>query len=79
MQVIFRAGTIVGAVGVVAAMSGYENAMYGLAGMTARMMAFVALTAVCVVADNLLEKRKRARRAGTRKAQKTNKHELICH
>lgn len=79
MQVIFRAGTIVGAVGVIGAMGGYENGMYGLYGMVGRMMVFTVLTGVCFIADNLLEKRKRARRAGTRKAQKTNKYELICH
>ena len=77
MQVVFRAGTIVSVIGVIGAMGGYENGMYGWQGMLVRMLAFTVLTGVCVVADNLLEQRKRAKRMAVLKARKSNKYEVI--
>lgn len=73
MQTVLRSGTIVCAVGVIAAMGGYEQGMYGLAGMLVRILVFSALTAVFVVLDELLMQRKRAKRRAILKAQrKTN-------
>ena len=73
MQIICRAGTIVSVIGVIGAMGGYENGMYGWQGMLVRMLVFTATTFVCSVADEVMEQRKRAKRMAVRKAQKTNK------
>ena len=77
MQAVLRGGTIVCTVGVIGAMGGYENGMYGLDGMLVRMLVFTVLTGVCVVADNLLAQRKRAKRMAVLKAHKSNKYEVI--
>ena len=73
MQAICRAGVIISVIGVIGAMGGYENGMYGWQGMLARMLVFTVTTFVCSVADEVLTQRKRAKRMAVRKAQRTNK------
>lgn len=65
------------ATGIIAAMGGYEQGMYGFAGMLFRMAIFALLTGVCVVLDEILTQRKRAKRVAARKAHKTNNYEII--
>ena len=65
------------ATGIIAAMGGYEQGMYGFAGMLFRMAIFVVLTGVCVVADEILTQRKRAKRVAARKAQNKNKYYIV--
>ena len=74
-----RTGTVMCAIGIIASMGGYEQNMISLLGMFGRMAIFAALMFILIVADEVLTQRKRARRAGTRKAHKSNKYQVICH
>lgn len=65
-------------IGIIAAMGGYEQRLFGLTGWAIRTAIFFALLYVSIVVDDVLTKRKKAHRAATRKAKQT-KYELICH
>ena len=79
MRDCIRLCTVVCATGVIASMGVFEHGMYSLAGMFGRMAIFALLTGVCVVLDEILTQRKRAKRVAARKAQRKNKYEVICH
>ena len=79
MRGFIRFLAVVCATGVIASMGGYENGMYGFAGMLIRIVIFSLLTGVCVVLDEALIQRKRAKRRAILKAQRKNKYEVICH
>lgn len=74
---MFRIGAMIGFIGFIASMGGYEHNMITLFGMLVRMLIFVALMVACHCAAEEQDKRKRAKRAGTRKAHKTNNYEII--
>ena len=67
---IVRFCTLVSAIGVIGAMGGYEQGVFGFGGMLVRMLVFCVLTGVCVVADEILTQRKRAKRRAILKAQR---------
>lgn len=77
MRSLIRFLAVVCATGVIAAMGGYEQGMYGFTAMLIRIVIFSLLTGVCVVLDEVLTQRKRAKRVAARKAQKSNKYEII--
>lgn len=74
---MFRFGAMISFIGFVAAMGGYEHNMITLFGMLLRMLIFVALMIACHCAAEEQDKRKRAKRAGTRKAQNKNKYYIV--
>lgn len=74
---MFRIGAMIGFIGFIASMGGYEHNMITLFGMLVRMLIFVALMVACHCAAEEQDKRKRAKRADTRKAHKTNNYEII--
>ena len=79
MRSVIRFLTVCWLTGIIASMGGYEQGMFGLAGVFGRMAIFATLTGVCVVLDEILTQRKKANRAATRKAKRNNKYEVICH
>lgn len=80
MRDVARLGTVMSFIAIIGVMGGYEHGMFGLAGMFRRVAIFSVLMGVCVVADEVMTQRKRAKRVAARKAQKTkNKYEVICH
>ena len=74
---MFRIGAMIGFIGFIASMGGYEHNMITLFGMLLRMLIFVALMIACHCAAEEHDKRKRAKRAGTRKAQNKNKYYIV--
>lgn len=74
---MFRIGAMIGFIGFIASMGGYEHNMITLFGMLLRMLIFVALMIACHCAAEEQDKRKRAKRAGTRKAQNKNKYYIV--
>lgn len=74
---MFRFGAMIGFIGFIASMGGYEHNMYGIFGMLLRMLIFVAVMIACHCAAEEQDKRKRAKRAGTRKAQNKNKYYIV--
>lgn len=74
---VVRFLTVCCATGVIAAMGGYENGMYGFAGMLIRIVIFSLLTGVCVVLDEVITQRKRAKRVAARKAQNNKQYQII--
>ena len=74
---MFRIGAMIGFIGFIASMGGYEHNMITLLGMLLRMLIFVALMIACHCAAEEQDKRKRAKRAGTRKAQNKNKYYIV--
>lgn len=79
MRDVIRLGTVCCAIGIIASMGGFEHGQYSLAGMFGRMAIFSLMAGVCVVLDEVLTQRKRAKRVAARKAQRKNKYEVICH
>lgn len=79
MRSCIRFLTVCWLTGIIPSMGGYEQGMFGLAGMFGRMAIFATLTGVCVVLDEVLTQRKRAKRRAILKAQRQNKYEVICH
>lgn len=71
MRDFVRFCTMMCAIGIIASMGGYEHGMFGLVGMFERIAIFAVLMGVCIVAEEIFTQRKRAKRAATRKAQKT--------
>ena len=63
--------------GIIAAMGGYEQGMFGLTGWAIRTAIFFALLYVSIVVDDVLTKRKRAKRVAARKAQNKNKYYIV--
>ena len=79
MRDCIRLCTVVCVIGVIASMGGFEHGQYSLAGMFGRIAIFSLMAGVCVVLDEVLTQRKRAKRVAARKAQRKNKYEVICH
>ena len=79
MRDCIRLCTVVCVIGVIASMGGFEHGQYSLAGMFGRIAIFSLMAGVCVVLDEVLTQRKRAKRRAILKAQRKNKYEVICH
>ena len=76
---MFKIGAVLSAIGLVGAVGGYENGMYGLAGWIIRTVVFFTLMIICHKLDEMQTKRKRAKRVAARKAQKNNKYEVMYY
>lgn len=63
--------------GIIASMGGYEQRMFGLTGWAIRTAIFFALLYVSIVVDDVLTKRKRAKRVAARKAQNKNNYYIV--
>lgn len=61
MRSCIRFLTVCWLTGIIASMGGYEQGMFGLAGMFGRIAIFSLMAGVCVVLDEVLTQRKRAR------------------
>ena len=61
MRDCIRLCTVICVVGIIASMGGFEHGQYSLAGMFGRMAIFSLMAGVCVVLDEVLTQRKRAR------------------
>ena len=67
---IAKTGTIFCRISILASIGGYENGMYGFGGMVSRVVIFSFLLVACIKAEDVLRKRKRARRVAARLTQK---------
>lgn len=74
---MYRTGAILAFIGLTASAGGYEQGMYGVLGWIIRTAIFFVLMVVCHRLAENAEKRKRAKRAGTRKAQNKNKYYIV--